>query len=158
MDTVSKATRSRMMAAVRAKDTTLETAIRLRLFAQGFRYRLHAANLPGKPDMVFAKFSAVAFVNGCFWHYHGCSRGALPETRKQWWKKKLIANATRDARATADLRRAGWRVAVIWECAVRRPGLDREAALDRVCARLAKFLRSNRMTLVVSGPLPAGGC
>lgn len=150
------------MAAVRSKDTAPEMSLRRALFRKGYRYRLHRKDLPGKPDMVFPKYHAVVFVNGCFWHYHECSRGKVPATRKQWWKAKLTANARRDARVGEKLQREGWRVAVLWECSIRRPGLKGDAALNRVSARVAKFLLSDRQTLVMSGPLvaevPKGGC
>jgi DNA mismatch endonuclease (patch repair protein) len=153
-DTVSKQTRSKMMSAVRAKNTKLEVEIRRRLFAQGFRYRLHARDLPGTPDMVLPKYSTVIFVHGCFWHYHGCSRSTIPDSRRNWWRKKLEDNRTRDAKALVELRNNGWRVAVIWECSVRRPGIDQQKALDSVCLRAGKFLRSKRNSLEISGPIP----
>jgi len=156
MDIVNKETRSRMMSSVRAKDTKLETSIRHRLFAQGFRYRLHVRSLPGTPDMVLPKYTAALFVHGCFWHAHGCVRSAPPKTRAKWWREKLEGNRRRDDRNLDALRQEGWRVVVIWECAARRPGVDSDKALDRICDRVARFLRSNRRTLEVSGPLPAG--
>lgn len=154
-DTVDRQTRSKMMSAVRAKNTKLEIEIRRRLFAQGFRYRLHARDLPGTPDIVLPKYSAIVFVHGCFWHYHGCSRSTIPDSRRDWWRKKLEDNRTRDAKVLTEFRRDGWRVVVIWECSVRRPGIDRQKALDRVCLRVGKFLRSKRNLLEISGPLPA---
>ncbi len=153
-DIVDRRTRSKMMSAVRAKNTTIEVEIRLRLFAQGFRYRLHARDLPGTPDMVLPKYSTVIFVHGCFWHYHGCSRSTIPETRRNWWRKKLEDNKIRDAKTLAELRKNGWRVVVIWECSVRRPGVERQKALDSVCLSVVKFLRSEKSSLEISGPLP----
>ena len=153
-DTVDRQTRSKMMSAVRGKNTKLETEIRRRLFAQGFRYRLHARDLPGKPDMVFPKYSSVIFVHGCFWHFHGCARSTIPENRREWWQKKLQDNKVRDAKALVEIRKDGWRVLVIWECSVRRSGIDREDAFDRVCIRAGKFLRSKRTLVEISSPLP----
>jgi len=153
-DTVDRKTRSKMMSAVRAKNTKLETEIRQRLFAQGFRYRLHTRDLPGTPDMVLPKYSTVIFVHGCFWHYHGCFRSTIPDNRRNWWRKKLEDNRTRDTKALAELRSNGWRVVIIWECSVRRPGIDRQKALDRVCLRVGKFLRAKRSLLEISGPMP----
>jgi len=152
-DAVDKKTRSKMMSAIRAKNTKLETEIRQHLFAQGFRYRLHARNLPGTPDMVLPKYSTVVFVHGCFWHYHGCSRSTIPDSRRDWWRKKLEDNRARDAKALIELRSNGWRVVVIWECSVRRTGIDQQKALDRVCLRVGKFLRSKRDSLEMSGPI-----
>ena len=142
------------MSAVRSKNTKLETEIRRRLFEQGFRYRLHASDLPGKPDMVLPKYSAVIFVHGCFWHYHGCPRSTIPVNRRDWWRKKLEGNRTRDVKAIEDLRRHDWRIVIIWECSVRRPGINRQRALDRVCLRTENFLKSKRNSLEISGPIP----
>jgi len=154
-DKVDRQTRSKMMSAVRAKNTKLEIEIRQRLFAQGFRYRIHARDLPGTPDMILPKYATVIFVHGCFWHYHGCSCSTIPDSRRNWWRKKLEDNRTRDAKTLAELRSNGWRVVVIWECSVRRIGIDRQKALDHVCLRAGKFLRSKRRLLEISGPLPA---
>ena len=148
-DTVNKETRSRMMSSVRAKNTKLEMEIRRRLFAMGFRYRLHGKDLPGTPDMIFPKYSAVIFVHGCFWHHHGCHLSKLPGTRRSWWKKKLEGNRTRDFDVMAELRMLGWRVLVVWECGFRRPKTDRAEALDRVAERASRFLKSERKFLEI---------
>jgi DNA mismatch endonuclease, patch repair protein len=153
-DRVDKQTRSKMMSAVRNKNTKLEIEIRQRLFAQGFRYLLHVRNLPGKPDMVLPKYSAAVFVHGCFWHYHGCTRSAIPQNHREWWRKKLQDNKVRDEKSLNEIRRKGLRVLVVWECSVRRSGIDREKVLDFVCLRAGKFLRSKRNFLEISGPLP----
>lgn len=152
-DIVDRQTRSKMMSAVRAKNTKLETDIRRCLFAQGFRYRLHASDLPGTPDMVFPKYSAVVFVNGCFWHFHTCARATIPVNRREWWQKKLQDNKTRDEKSLIELSCKGWRVLVVWECSVRRPGINRKDALNRVCIRAGEFLRSKIKSLDISGPL-----
>lgn len=149
MDTVSKETRSRMMSAVRAKNTKLELEIRRRLFAKGFRYRLHKKDLPSKPDMVFSKYSAIIFVHGCFWHHHGCYRSTIPETRHGWWKKKLEGNHDRDNEAVKKLRELGWRILIIWECSFRRPGINRPEMLDKIADRSARFLESNKRMLSI---------
>ncbi len=148
-DTVSRETRSRMMSAVRAKNTKPELDIRRRLFAMGFRYRLHVKGLPGTPDVVFPKYRSVVFVNGCFWHYHGCHLSSLPVTRRSWWKKKLKGNANRDSKAMSALQELDWRVLVIWECGYRRPNINRMKALDKVASRAANFLKSNRRLLEI---------
>ncbi len=152
-DTVDEHTRSKMMSAVRGKNTKLEIEIRRCLFAQGFRYRIHVRDLPGKPDMVLPKYSAVVFVHGCFWHSHTCARSTTPENRREWWQKKLRDNKVRDTRVLAELRRDGWRVLVMWECSVRRPGIKRENALDSVCISAGNFLRSEKNFLEIPGPL-----
>ena len=152
MDVVNTTTRSRMMAAVRSKDTAPELDIRRCLFRLGFRYRLHSGRLPGKPDMVFPKYRAAVFVNGCFWHNHNCSFGRLPATRRLWWKRKLEGNRKRDANVLSSLHRAGWRTLVVWECSVRAARGPRSAALDAVAGKTARFLRSNRPSAVFAGP------
>ena len=157
MDSVDSQTRSRIMAAIRSKDTKPELLIRRALFALGHRYRLHRRDLPGTPDAVFTRHRAVLFVHGCFWHHHACLGGRLPKTRRDWWRDKLERNARRDVEALARLRAAGWRVAVVWECAWRRSGVDRAQALARAVDRVSRFLTSRRAFLEVSGPLPAPG-
>ena len=154
-DIVDRQTRSKMMSAVRAKNTKLETEIRRRLFAQGFRYRLHARDLPGRPDMVLPKYATIIFVHGCFWHYHGCHLSSIPGTRRSWWKKKLEDNARRDSGSEYELRNLGWRVLIIWECGFRRPKTNRTEALDTIAARAAGFLKSKRRLLEIPR-LPRG--
>jgi DNA mismatch endonuclease (patch repair protein) len=149
MDTVSQEIRSRMMAAVPSKNTTVEFSIRRRLFACGFRYRLHARDLPGRPDMVFPKYHAVVFVHGCFWHNHGCRFSRLPDTRREWWKKKLKGNRRRDAIVLSKLKDFGWRTLVIWECSFRVLALDRGKALDRVVRSTARFLLSRKQVMEI---------
>lgn len=119
-DIVDSETRSRMMAGIRGKDTKPELALRRSLHALGFRYRLHAKGMPGKPDLVLPKFKAVIFVHGCFWHRHpGCRYASTPATRPEFWASKFGANVARDRAARSALLLAGWRVATIWECAMR---------------------------------------
>jgi len=148
-DTVNKETRSRIMSSVRAKNTKLELEMRRRLFAMGFRYRLHVKDLPGKPDMVFPKYRSVAFVHGCFWHYHGCHLSSIPGTRRAWWKKKLEENARRDSETVSELRNLGWRILIIWECEFRRPKINRARALDSIAAQAAEFLESKQSVLEI---------
>lgn len=120
-DIVDAATRSRMMATIRGKDTGPELALRRALHARGCRYRLHVKDLPGKPDIVLPKHRAVIFVHGCFWHRHpGCRYATTPATRTAFWATKFEANVCRDRRDETALRAAGWRVAVVWDCALRR--------------------------------------
>ena len=149
MDTVSKETRSRMMSSVRAKNTRLELEMRRRLFARGFRFRLHRKDLPGKPDIVLPKFSTVIFAHGCFWHQHGCDRSKLPETRRSWWKAKLEGNRRRDATAIRKLKDLGWRTMIVWECNFRRPRVVRADALDKFADRAARFLKSRKSHLEI---------
>ncbi|WP_260844214.1 very short patch repair endonuclease [Stenotrophomonas rhizophila] len=117
---MSSATRSALMSRIRAKNTRPEMVVRRKLWARGFRFGLHAKRLAGKPDLVLPKWRAVVFVHGCFWHRHpDCPFFRLPKTRPEFWDAKLHANQQRDASSIASLRGEGWRVGVVWECAIR---------------------------------------
>ncbi|MGA7749947.1 MAG: DNA mismatch endonuclease Vsr [Gallionella sp.] len=117
VDVVDKATRSRMMSGIQSKDTKPELLVRKYLHGRGLRYRLHAKELPGKPDLVFPKYKAVVFVHGCFWHQHiGCKYASKPHTRTEFWNYKLSENVKRDSYQIAALEELGWRVFVVWEC------------------------------------------
>lgn len=107
------------MRAVRSQDTAPEMAVRRFLHAQGLRYRLHGRQLPGSPDLVFAKKRAVVFVHGCFWHQHaGCEAAKRPKTSVPYWTRKLDTNVARDLRQRDALEAQGWEVFVVWECQV----------------------------------------
>lgn len=118
-DIVSKEIRSRNMAAVRSKNTKPELLIRKGLHRRGFRFRLHNNKLPGKPDLIFPKYHAVIFVNGCFWHQHDCHLFKWPSTRKEFWKIKIEGNRARDFKTIKQLKSMGWRVLTIWECSLK---------------------------------------
>lgn len=118
-DIVDRATRSRMMSGIRSTNTRIEVSLRKALFAQGFRYRINDARLPGKPDIVLPRHRAVVFVHGCFWHGHDCALFRLPASNTDFWRAKIDANRERDERACGELSAQGWRVAVVWECALR---------------------------------------
>ena len=110
-----------MMAGIRGKDTKPEITLRRALHAHGLRYRLHAGDLVGRPDLAFPKYRAVVFVHGCFWHRHtDCRYATTPATRADFWQKKFTSNLQRDLIVRARLAAAGWRVAIVWECALRR--------------------------------------
>ena len=115
-DIVDKATRSRMMSGIRGKNTKPELLVRKALHAQGFRFRLHDKNLPGKPDIVLKKHRTVIFVHGCFWHGHDCKHFKWPKTRPEFWREKIEGNKTRDLKHQQELKELGWNVKVIWEC------------------------------------------
>lgn len=137
-DTVDRATRSRMMAGIGNRDTRPELALRRAIHARGLRYRLHDRRLPGTPDLVFRRFCAVCFVHGCFWHRHaGCRRTTTPATREKFWRAKFDANTERDRRNRRDLLQAGWRVAIVWECALK---MQVEGEIAR---QLDRWLRGN---------------
>ena len=146
VDVVSPSVRSRMMAGIRGKDTAPELLIRRALFARGLRYKLHDKTLPGKPDLVFPRFHAALFVHGCFWHAHDCSLFRLPGTRTEWWREKLERNQANDTRHMAALLESGWRVATVWECALRKR--DR---IDSVADQLAEFVRGQATVLEIRG-------
>ena len=107
-----------MMANIKGKNTKPEITIRSLLHRQGFR--LHDKSLPGKPDLVLRKYKAVIFVHGCYWHRHeNCKLANTPKQNKEFWRKKFAANLRRDGEVYYQLKRLGWRTAVIWECAIR---------------------------------------
>lgn len=119
-DTLTPAQRRKCMAAIRAKDTRPELVVRSIAHRLGYRFRLHAPDLPGRPDMVFRSRRVVVFVHGCYWHMHNCKRGcSTPATNAAFWQAKRAENRRRDRRTLAALRRAGWRVIVLWECQTR---------------------------------------
>lgn len=129
VDTVDKATRSRIMARVRGKNTKPEMTVRRLIFSLGYRYRLHGKNLPGKPDLVFAGRHKVVFVHGCFWHRHkGCPLARLPKSRGEFWIPKLQANSERDQQNLKLLHEMGWETLTVWECELK----DLDALADRI--------------------------
>lgn len=124
-DVVSPEKRSKMMSGIRGKDTKPEILVRKALFRKGFRYRLHYAGLPGKPDLVFPKYRAVIFVNGCFWHGHDCHLFRWPKSNDEFWKNKITGNIKRDKINLALLEEQGWRSATVWECCLKGSSPDR---------------------------------
>lgn len=135
VDTLSKAERSARMARIRGKDTGAELVVRRLIHSLGFRYRLHVAKLPGRPDLVFRKKRKVIFVHGCFWHRHDdprCKLARLPKSRLGFWVPKLEANRSRDRANQLKLERDGWGCLVIWECELR----DKRALETRIKAFL----------------------
>jgi DNA mismatch endonuclease, patch repair protein len=108
------------MAKVRSKDSRPEMLVRHLVYAQGYRYRLHARDLPGCPDLVFRGRGKVIFVHGCFWHRHeGCALARMPKSRLDFWEPKLEANKKRDTRNKRQLVQGGWKVLTIWECQLK---------------------------------------
>lgn len=137
-----------MMSGIRAKDTKPELLIRHALHAKGFRYRLHARNVPGKPDLVFPKFRAVVFVHGCFWHGHDCPLFRLPGTRTEFWKTKIERNRKRDEEVAAMLSESGWRRLVVWECALKGRG---KLPFEAVIHQIVDWLQGSTNTLEIRG-------
>lgn len=129
------ATRSRMMSGIQGKNTKPEISIRKALHLRGFRYRIHAKDLPGKPDLALPKYNAVIFVHGCFWHGHSCRYFKTPRTRPDFWLEKIGKNQTRDETQKTALIAAGWRVLVVWECAVRSMNREKSHVLIDLIAK-----------------------
>jgi len=137
MDTLSPQERSELMGRVRSKDTKPEMRVRRLVHRLGFRYRLHASDLPGTPDMVFPAKKCVIFISGCFWHRHrGCILCRMPKSRLNFWKPKLEENRKRDSRNQRKLRKDGWRVLVVWECQL--------ADEEKLRSRIVEFLGQNQ--------------
>lgn len=146
-DVVDSVTRSRMMSGIRGRDTKPEVIVRSALHRLGFRFRLHVRDMPGKPDIVLPRYRAAIFVNGCFWHGHDCPFFRVPGTHEDFWRDKIFRNKANDIKVSRSLRAVGWRVGVVWECALR--GADKDP--DAVARRLAAWLRSKETAVEVRG-------
>lgn len=136
VDRISKEHRSWNMSRITGKNTTPELVIRKLLHRAGYRFRLHAAELPGKPDIVLPKYQTVIFVNGCYWHRHkGCSEATIPKTRTDFWLEKFRRTVERDKQKQAELEKLGWNVLTVWECELKT---DPEFTLNHVKRQLQK--------------------
>ena len=136
-DIFSSSKRSEIMKSIRSKDTSCELIVRKMIFAMGYRYRLHRADLPGKPDIVFPKLKKVIFVQGCFWHgCKKCSRAKLPESNKKFWSDKIQGNITRDKQNYKKLKKLGWDYFCVWQCEIKKKNED------KLKSRIDKYLRS----------------
>lgn len=123
------------MRRIRSRDTQPELQVRSLVHRLGFRFRLHRADLPGKPDIVFPSLRKVIFVHGCFWHLHGrCREGRIPNSRIDYWEPKLLRNKIRDKATRAELRKLGWSIMVIWECELKDE--------DKLERRITDFLEN----------------
>ena len=123
------------MARIRGRDTQPEMFVRRLLHGRGYRFRLHAGDLPGRPDIIFRSRKKVIFVHGCFWHHHkGCKKASIPKTRTDYWKPKLEANRKRDAVSVSALEEMGWKVMIVWECEISPK--DPNELLERLVAFL----------------------
>lgn len=144
-DIVDQQTRSRMMSGIRGKNTKPELALRRALHARGFRFRLHSSKVQGRPDLFLPKHRAVVFVHGCFWHRHvGCRYTTTPATRPAFWQAKFDANVARDSDVRTKLLEDGWRVATVWECALRKP-----ARVSATTDLLAAWLHMGLVTIEI---------
>ena len=120
-DVHSIQTRSYNMSKIKGKDTKPEEIVRKYLFSKGFRYRKNVATLPGKPDIVLAKYKICIFVNGCFWHKHNnCRYFVWPSNNAEFWKQKINGNVERDKRNQTLLESLGWKVLIVWECDLKK--------------------------------------
>lgn len=147
-DIVAAEVRSRMMSGIRGTNTKPELLLRKGLHAMGFRFRLHDRSLPGKPDIVLPRYNAVIFAHGCFWHGHDCHLFKWPSTRPEFWQAKIARNRAVDERTDAALTEAGWRQAIVWECALK--GKTR-LPLEDVIQSCAEWLRSDQPRLEIRG-------
>lgn len=133
MDRISPQKRSEAMRRIRSKDTLPEMTVRSMIHRMGYRFRLHAHNLPGKPDVVFPGRKKAIFIHGCFWHHHeDCPKGDFPTSRTEFWIPKLLRNRQRDAEKLAALHRLGWKTLVIWQCQISN--------VRRLSKKIASFL------------------
>jgi DNA mismatch endonuclease, patch repair protein len=125
-DVHSKAVRSYNMSRIRSTNTKPEMLVRTFLHAQGYRYRLHDKKIPGKPDIVLPKYNTIIFIHGCFWHGHtNCKYYMVPKTNTEWWHNKINTNKANDARAVKALKKAGWKVIVVWECGLKAATIEK---------------------------------
>lgn len=135
-------TRSQMMRAVRSEDTKPEVLVRRALFRAGLRYRLHRHDLPGSPDLFILRYNVVVFVNGCFWHQHGCKFTSRPKSNPEFWNEKFENNVVRDVKTAWKLSLMGFRVATVWECSVKND-------FARTVERLAAFIRGDEESVEI---------
>ena len=138
-DTKTPAERSENMSRIRSIDTKPEEIVRKYLFNHGFRYRKNDKRYPGKPDIVLPKYRTVIFVNGCFWHMHGCSRSRLPHSNQEYWKPKIKRNIERDAENKQKVEKDGWNVIIVWECELKKRVA--EERLSRLCDEIKRQTR-----------------
>ena len=142
MDTVSPKKRSRIMSSIRSSNTSTELFVRSCLFARGFRFRTNCRDLPGRPDLKLTRYGAVILVHGCFWHGHSCRYFRLPSSNVAFWSEKITKNQARDLRDVRALRAAGWRVCIVWECAVRLAMTDKDGG--RLVDSIGSWLKGDR--------------
>lgn len=147
-DIVDQNTRSRMMAGIKSRNTAPELILRRGLHGLGFRFRLHVATLPGKPDIVFPSRKAVVFIHGCFWHGHSCHLFRWPSSRMEFWRKKIVRNREKDAENEMALIAVGWRILTVWECAIK--GRTR-LSLDEMIQAAATWLINGEENIVLQG-------
>lgn len=152
-DTVDSSTRSRIMAAIKGRNTKPELLIRSLLHKNGFRFRLHVKDLPGKPDIVLPRYRSVIFVHGCFWHGHqNCQFFRMPTTHTEFWQAKILRNQSNDSKVVKLLFASNWRVCIVWECSIRGAKKDPE----KVVSTIADWLSDTEPFLEIAGNLGTG--
>ena len=134
---ITQAYRSWVMSRVRSTNTKPEMYVRSRVHRAGYRFRLHRKDLPGSPDLTFPRYRVVAFVHGCFWHWHGCKRSRMPASNREYWEKKIGRNVERDRSNLEKLHSLGWAVFIIWEC-------ELDEGTDRLIAELTNRREAKR--------------
>jgi DNA mismatch endonuclease (patch repair protein) len=129
-----KQIRSYTMSRIRSKDTKPEITVRKFLHANGFRFKLHVKNLPGKPDIVLPKYNVVVNVMGCFWHGHTeCKTWKMPKSHQDYWIPKIRRNIERDKSNSTELFELGWRELKIWECQLKKsPEITLALVMDQI--------------------------
>jgi len=125
------------MSRVHSANTKPEMYVRSKVHRAGFRFRLHRKDLPGSPDLTFSQYRVVAFVHGCFWHWHGCKRSRMPASNREYWEKKIGRNVERDQSNLEKLHALGWTVFIIWEC-------ELEEGADKLIAELTHRSEARR--------------
>ncbi|GHV92412.1 hypothetical protein AGMMS50268_29150 [Spirochaetia bacterium] len=140
MDVLTPEQRHYNMSRIHSKNTKPELTVRKWLWHNGYQYRLHRKDLPGKPDIVLPKYNAIIFVHGCFWHRHNCKFASKPATRKDFWEQKLNGNVERDRKNIQKLGELNWRILVIWECEIKKWDSDLEN-------RITDFLYDDNSTI-----------
>ena len=141
-DVHTREVRSYNMSQIRSKNTKPELIVRKCLFANGFRYRLHSKNLPGKPDIVLPKYKTVIFVHGCFWHGHNeCKYFVVPKTKTEWWLNKIAKNKQLDTEHIEKLKSDNWNVITLFECKLKKGSID--FTLNTLIKNLNKILSSD---------------
>ena len=152
MDPLSREKRSWLMSRIKSKDTIPELLIRSFLHRSGFRFRLHVASLPGKPDIVFPKYKTIIDIRGCFWHFHeNCDKSKIPSTNSNWWENKLRDNVLRDAEHIDAWEREGWKILVIWSCLFKHmTKTNKIAILDYLAASFNGIIHGQHKYLEIS--------
>lgn len=137
-----------MMSGIKSKNTRPEMLIRRGLHDRGLRFRLHSKALPGKPDLVFPRYNAALFVNGCFWHGHNCHLFRLPTTRPEFWNQKIEQNRIRDEKNLALLNSDGWKCGIVWECALKSRS---KQPLPEILEQLIEWLTHGQESIEIRG-------